>query len=206
MKKREQIRVFVSDPSSEVFKPRTFRAQAPVERKLLQLRLLATLKSIQRQRAEMQQMQQMIAAMTPLAAVPLPPQVLQARRNAAARDELLREFGAMTSAQIGDQAGSTSPNRAALAHRWKSDRRIFAVSHQGSNYFPGFQFTEEGQPIAAVADIVRILGDRLAPWELALWFTRRNGWLGGRRPVDLLQAEPASIVTAAEREAGELYF
>lgn len=183
------------------------KSPAHAEREMLQLRLLAILEYIHRQRAGMQeQLQQLIAAMMPPAAVPLPPHVLQARRNAVARNALLREFGAMTSAQVGESAGSKSPNRGALAHRWKSDGRIFAVSHQGLNYFPGFQFTDEGQPIGPIGKIIRILADKLGPWELALWFTGGNGWLGGRRPVDLLRADPATVVAAAEREAEQRVF
>jgi hypothetical protein len=180
---------------------------ARVERQMLRLKFIAILKHILRQRSQMhEQMQQLIAAMMPAATVPLPPYVLQARRNAVARDALLREFGAMTSAQVGENAGSQSPNRASLAHRWKSDRRIFAVSHQGSQYFPGFQFTNEGQPLGVIGDVLGVLGAKLAPWELALWFTRNNGWLAGRRPVDLLLEDPGSVVTAAEREAEERVF
>jgi hypothetical protein len=76
--------------------------------------------------------------------------VLQTRRNTVARDALLREFGAMTSAQIGENEGARSPNRAALAHRWKSDGRIFAVPHHGANSFPGFQFNEDSQPLEVI--------------------------------------------------------
>jgi hypothetical protein len=177
------------------------------EREMLQLRLIAILKYVYRQRIFFQgQMDRLIESMMPPSAVPLPPQVLQARRNAEARDALLREFGAMTSAQIGERAGSKSPNRAALAHRWKSDGRIFAVSHQGLNYFPGFQFTEDGQPVEIIKDVLHLLGNKLAPWELALWFTRRNGWLSGRRPVDFLRTEPEEVLLAAAREAEELVF
>jgi hypothetical protein len=178
-----------------------------VERDLLRLKLTAILKSIYTRRLAMQQqMEQLIEAMTPQATVPLPPQVLQARRNAVARDALLREFGAMTSAQIGENAGSRSPNRAALAHRWKSDGRIFAVPHQGTNYFPGFQFKEDGQPLELIAQILGILGSKREPWELALWFTANNGWLAGRRPVDLLSEEPGAVIVAAEREAENQFF
>jgi len=183
------------------------RYRLNVERQLLRVRLVAILEVVRRGRVDMQeQMNRLIASMMPASAVPLPPQVLQARRNAVARDTLLREFGALNSSEIGELAGSKSPNRAALAHRWKSDGRIFAVPHQGTNYFPGFQFSRDGQPLPAVGNVVRLLAERLSPWELALWFTGRNGWLGGRRPVDLLGSEPADVVTAAEREAEERVF
>ena len=153
-----------------------------------------------------EQMRRMIEAMTPPNPVPLPPQVLQALRNATARDEVLREFGAFTSADVGKMAGSKSPNRAALAHRWKSDGRIFSVSHNGANYFPGFQFSGEGQPFPVIADVLKIIGEVLSPWELALWFTKNNGVLGGQRAVELLGSAPERLIEAAKVEAEELVF
>jgi len=147
------------------------------------------------------EMQRMIESMIPPSAVPVPAQVLQARRNAEARDQLFREFGALKSTEIGDAAGSKSTNRAALAHRWKSDGRIFSVVHQGITYFPGFQFDSEGQPLGVIADILSALAGTRAGWEIALWFTGSNGWLGGKRPVDLLTKSPDAVVEAARREA-----
>lgn len=153
-----------------------------------------------------EQMRRMIEAMTPSNPVPLPPQVLQALRNVTARDEVLREFGAFTSAEVGKMAGSKSPNRAALAHRWKSDGRIFSVLHDGTNYFPGFQFSREGQPLPVIAEVLKILGHVLSPWELAIWFAGNNGWLGGQRAVDLLVSAPQRVIEAANHEAEELVF
>jgi hypothetical protein len=152
------------------------------------------------------EMDRLITAMLPQSAIPSPPQVLQARRNAVARDALFREFGALTSTDIGELAGTKATNRAALAHRWKADGRIFSVPHQSGNVFPGFQFSGEGQPLPAIADVIEILGDRFAAWELALWFTTPNGWLGGRRPVDLLERDPDRVSAAANHAAEALVF
>ncbi len=158
-------------------------------------------------RDEMQaEMQRMIESMVPRSAVPLPAQVLQARRNAEARHELLQEFGAFKSADIGEAAGSKASNRGALAHRWKSDGRVFSVVHNGAAYFPGFQFTPDGKPLTVVGDLLAILANIRPGWELALWFTASNGWLGGKRPVDLLVTSPEAVLDAARHEAEELVF
>lgn len=150
--------------------------------------------------------QRMIVSMIPESTVPLPAQVLQARRNAEARESLLQEFGAMTSSDIGNVAGSKASNRAALAHKWKSDRRIFSVVHGNVTYFPGFQFTSEGQPLPVISEILAILGEIRREWELALWFTGSNGWLRGARPVDLLLKAPERVIEAARHEAEERVF
>ena len=119
--------------------------------------------------------------------------------------KILHEFGALTSAQVGEWAGSKSPNRAALAHKWKSERRIFSVPHQGTNYFPGFQFNAEGQPLPVIADVIRILHE-LSSWEVAAWLSSANGYVGDRRPVELLTSDPARVIFAAEREAEGVIF
>lgn len=152
------------------------------------------------------QFQRMIEAMLPDTPVPTPPAVLQARRNAAAREELLSEFGLLSSADIASLAGSRAKNKASLANRWKQEGRIFSVSHQGLALFPAYQFDEKGQPLPVIAQILSTLGRQSRGWEFALWFTSSNGWVDGRRPVDLLESEPEEVAQAAEREAEGLFF
>ena len=138
--------------------------------------------------------------------VPTPAAVLQARRNAQARTALLREFGALRSAEVAELAGSRAGNRAALANRWRSEGRVLAVGVGDELLYPGFQFTSEGRPHAAVADALREL--RAAPgltdWQAALWFASPTGWLGGRRPVDVLAEDPEAVVEAAGREVSAI--
>jgi hypothetical protein len=138
-------------------------------------------------------------AMTPEAEVPTPAIVLQARRNAEARVSLLREFGALTAAQVAELAGSEARNTSALASRWRREGRVLGVEHHGTTYFPAFQFDEHGRPKPAVADaLVHLQVPAASSWQQALWFTTANGWLGGRRPVDVLDEQPAAVVSAAQ--------
>jgi hypothetical protein len=144
---------------------------------------------------------ELAVAMTPDAAIPTAPVVLQARRNAEARTSLLTEFGALTAAQVAELAGSEAKNTSALAGRWRREGRLIAVEHHGTLYYPGFQFDSSGKPRPVVADVLRYLGPpTVTPWQQALWFTSANGWLGGRRPVDLLDDQDEAVVAAA-REA-----
>jgi hypothetical protein len=140
-------------------------------------------------------------AMTPAVPIAPPPVVLQARRNAEARATLLSEFGALTSAQVAELAGSEAKNTSALAGRWRREGRVIAVDHHGSIYYPGFQFDAEGRPKPVIADILpHLAAPSMTPWQRALWFTTANGWLSGRRPVDVLDDEP-EVVVAAARDA-----
>jgi hypothetical protein len=117
----------------------------------------------------------------------------QARRLEAARKAFLKEFGAPEEPGTG-------------CDRLKQERRIFTVVYRDATYVPSFQFDDRGQPRPAVATVIQILGEKTSDWGLALWFTASDGWLGGRRPVDLLKDEPERVVQAAEQEAAELVF
>ena len=142
--------------------------------------------------------------MTPPIPVPTAPVVLQARRNAEARTQLMNEFGALTSAQVAELAGSEAKNTSALAGRWRREGRLIAVDHQGTTYYPGFQLDPEGRPRPVVADVLNHLSRlHTTPWQQALWFMAANGWLDGRRPVDLLDDQPGAVVSAAEAAVRE---
>jgi hypothetical protein len=140
--------------------------------------------------------------------VPTPAVVLQARRNAEARTALLGEFGALRSADVAELAGSRAANRAALANRWRAERRVVAVPVGDELLYPGFQFTPEGRPHPTVGAALAILRSQpsVSNWQATLWFVGANGWLGGRRPVDLLDEDPGAVEDAARREVEEVVF
>jgi len=124
-------------------------------------------------------------------------------RNARRRSELLRDFEPLTSAQVAELRGSTAGNRAAIASRWKSERRIFPVRYQKSELYPAFQFDEDGEPRPVIRRVLEAVGGRDG-WALALWFTAANGWLDDKRPVDLLdEAEREDEIVEAARRSFE---
>ena len=128
-------------------------------------------------------------------------EIAQLRRNAEARKAFFAEFGALTSKQVAELVGSRATNRAALANRWKAQNRIFAIEAGGQSLFPAFQFAEDGQARPVVAEVLAALGPRAKGWQTALWFTGANGWLGAKRPVDLLESAPEAVAAAARQEA-----
>lgn len=150
--------------------------------------------------------ERMIEALLPKSTILPAPSVLQARRNAAAREGLLQEFGALSSTEVADLAGSRASNKAALANRWKQEGRIFPVTHHGQTLFPAYQFDGKGQPRPVIAQVLSTLGKQSRDWELALWFLSASGWLGEKRPVDLLESNPAAVAEAARHEIDDLVF
>lgn len=148
----------------------------------------------------------LVDQLAPRTAVPGPAWLLQARRNAAARSELLQEVGALTAAEVADFAGTKVSNRRATASRWLAERRTFAVAHQGARLFPAFQFDPEThKPKSLVREVLRELPDQLVRggWQLALWWTTPTAWLDWRRPLDVMDQEPEAVIAAAARERAE---
>jgi hypothetical protein len=141
---------------------------------------------------------------------PSPAVLLQARRNAEARRDLLFEFGALTAAQLADARQASTANPSALASRWRKEGRIFGVTYRDATkraktYFPAFQFDDHLQPLDAVARVLEVFAPHpMTEWEIALWFTTPSGWLDDRRPADLLHEDPGAVVASAEHEVAAI--
>ena len=126
--------------------------------------------------------------------------LLQIRRNAAAREDALAEFGAYTSAELAAARGSRTANPHTTTSRWLHDGRVFAVDSPAGRLFPAFQFVD-GAPRPQVAAVLAALAGQLRGWEILLWFTGSSGHLDGSRPVDRLGDAPDDVVAAAVRQA-----
>lgn len=150
----------------------------------------------------------MIAALLPAERLTLGPAMLrQLERNAVAKQALTEEFGLLSSADVARCAGSAANNVAALASRWRSRGKIFAVEVDGGVRYPGFQLDHAGRPLPVVADLIAALSPVLTGWELALWFTGGSASLEGMRPVDVMTGtseDAAAVVETARAVAAEL--
>jgi hypothetical protein len=168
---------------------------------------LATLRAIRNLVVHGRTVEGLIEALMPAAiAIATPAAVLQARRNAEARNAVLEEFGALRSHQVADLAGSRASNRAALATRWRAENRVVAVPVRDELLYPGFQFTAEGRPHPAIKLALDWLRSdpHTTDWQAALWFATPTSWLGGRRPVDTLDDDSAAVGEAARREVSDV--
>jgi hypothetical protein len=160
---------------------------------------------VERVFSQQRTLEQLVEALTPQHEPPAPAALLQARRNAQARKQLLDEFGALKAVEVADLAGSTAGNRSATANRWRHEGRIFGVRYQDGVYYPGFQFADDGRPLPAIRDVLAVLIPAgLSPWEIALWFATRTSALDDRRPVDLLVDDPHAVIDAARHEVAPI--
>ena len=127
----------------------------------------------------------------------------EARRWAAARAAFLAEHESVPAPELARLTGSQSINPSARAHSWVKANRIFSVNDGTGERYPLFQL-REGQPLPQLAEILPLLKQKLTNWQIALWFTSPNAWVGGwRRPIDALTEAPDVVIEAARHEVGE---
>jgi hypothetical protein len=127
-------------------------------------------------------------------------EALQAQANAELRVRFLEDHGTYASEDLARLAGSRADNAAQHASRLKRQGRCFSVRWAGRVLYPRFQFTEDGRPYPAVAEVLRVFRGQLTEWQVAFWFVSGNGLLDDRAPVDLLGQQPAAVLEAARAE------
>ena len=77
-------------------------------------------------------------------------------------------------------------------------RDVFAFDWRGSLWVPMFQFDLRDLSIRlGTQRVLAELHTVLDAWTLAVWFVQPNGWLQGKRPMDLLDDDPDRVVRAA---------
>ena len=128
-------------------------------------------------------------------------------QNARMRNEFMREVGALTSQEVAELSQSQAKNRAAHAHRAKTENKLFAVEYQGDQRYPAFQFDPQtGKPKPIIKQMLETLNGQWSGWQLALWFVTPNGYLDDQTPMDRLDAAPEIVMEALRKEAGEVEF
>ncbi len=139
--------------------------------------------------------------------VPMPAHMMvQARMTAHARSEVLASGDWLTAAQVAELAGFSTSNLSAQPNKWKKEGQIFAIRHQGLDYFPAYGLDAEVgyRPLKAMAPVLAVFGDGKDGWGLAYWFASANSFLGGKRPQDVLLKSPDRVLAAAADEMAEV--
>lgn len=163
---------------------------------------IAPLVSAALARSEQETLETIVDALVPR--VPPPPHLLiEARMNGEARRTAFESADWLTAAQVAEIAGFKSQNPSAQPHKWKKERRIFAVRSGGSDYYPGYALDPDTdyRPIKGLKAVLEGLGEGWDDWSLAIWFASVNSFLGGKMPKDLLLPAPEQVLAAAEDEA-----
>jgi hypothetical protein len=118
------------------------------------------------------------------------------RGSRAWREHFISRYKGLSASQVADEAGNSAKNRSAMASRWTSERKIFGVRFQNQTLYPAFQF-KDGEPIPAIAQIVKEMPPSFTGWDLAFFLTSPNSYLDGKLPLELLKSEPERVVSLA---------
>ncbi len=157
------------------------------------------------QQRERETLRQLVEVLMPKA--PMPPHLLkEAAMLAQAKTVVFESADWLTAADVAQLAGLSTRNPSAQPNKWKKQRQIFAIHHGVVDYFPGYGLDPKAgfRPFKAMAQILKVFGDRKDSWGVAYWFLSANGFLGGERPQDVLATEPQRVIDAAEDEVQEI--
>lgn len=155
-----------------------------------------------RNREFMEKLSDLLVPRTP----PSPHLLREATMQARARTAVLKGGDFVTAADIAKAAGLSTLNASAQPNKWKKQGQIFAVHHNGVDYFPGYGLDAETgyRPLKALAKVIEVFDGTKDAWGLAYWFGSDNSFLGGKRPQDVLKADPTRVIAAARDEVEEL--
>lgn len=104
--------------------------------------------------------------------------------------------------QIAQRLGLPLMTLIAALDEWETEGHIFSIQHAGCSLFPAYVFqdgTEHGliPDLKAILDVLRAKKDG---WGIAFWFASSNGYIGNRRPQDVLFSEADKLLLAAMDE------
>lgn len=114
------------------------------------------------------------------------------------REALAAEFGLLTSAEAGERMGSRAVAKRNAAAAARSEGRLVALKHGRYFLYPGFQFDEQG--IRPVIAELKAVADEYG-WDeasLIAWIMSPTTYLGGKRPVDVLDDRDLVVKTARD--------
>ncbi|WP_299314972.1 hypothetical protein [uncultured Halomonas sp.] len=133
---------------------------------------------------------------------PSPRLLKEAAMLIQARKAVLESGDWLTAADVAQLAGLSTRNPSAQPNKWKKQGQIFAIHHGGIDYFPGYGLDPDAgfRPFKAMGRIIEAFAGHKDGWGMAYWFRADNGFLGGKRPQDLLASAPERVIEAARDE------
>lgn len=134
---------------------------------------------------------------------PTPPRILkEAAMLVKARKAVLESGDWLSAAELAQLAQLSTANPSAQPNKWKKGGRIFAIHHNGVDYFPAYGLDREQdfRPLKALAQVIEEFDNQKNSWGIAFWFMSVNSFLGGKRPQDLLVSHPEQVIAAAKDE------
>lgn len=114
-------------------------------------------------------------------------------------DRIDAEYGLLTAAEAGRRMGSRSTAPRNLAAAARRSGALLGMRRGHQTLYPGFQFGADGQPLPVIRPL-RELAQR-AGWSensVVQWLCAPTTYLDGRRPAELLAAQPDHVFDVAQ--------
>lgn len=134
---------------------------------------------------------------------PASPRIMkEAAMLVKARKAVLESGDWLSAVELTQLAQLSAANPSSQPNKWKKAGRIFAIHHNGVDYFPayGLDKDEDFRPLKALAQVIAVFNGNKNGWGMAFWFMSVNSFLGGKRPQDLLVSHPDQVIAAAKDE------
>ncbi len=135
--------------------------------------------------------------------IPSSPRILkEAAMLVKARKAVLESGDWLSAVELAQLAQLSTANPSAQPNKWKKGGRIFAIHHNGVDYFPAYGLDKEQdfRPLKSLSQVIEIFDGYKNGWGIAFWFMSTNSFLGGKRPQDLLASHPEQVIDAAKDE------
>jgi hypothetical protein len=158
--------------------------------------------SERRDQESLQRLAEMLVPRTP----PSPRLLREAAMLVQARKAVLESGDWLTAAEVTQLAGFSPRNPSAQPNKWKRLGLIFAISHGGIDYYPGYGLDRNAgfRPLKDLARVIEVFAGHKDGWGMAYWFRSENSFLGGKRPQDLIASEPERVIDAAKDEVQDI--
>jgi hypothetical protein len=121
----------------------------------------------------------------------------------AARQQMLKSVGTLTSEEIASALDSTSSNASQYAADQREAGKLFGVRFGREWHYPAFQFDRTQKPIKTFDEMKPLLA-ALSPdergWDRLQWFLQPHEALNGLTPLEAWRKDRASVVAAAGTE------
>nr|WP_318381478.1 hypothetical protein [uncultured Enterobacter sp.] len=134
---------------------------------------------------------------------PAPPRLIrETAMLVKARKAVLDSGDWLSAAELAQLAQLSTTNPSAQPNKWKKNGHIFAIHHNGVDYFPGYGLDRDAnfRPLKTMAQVIEVFDGHKDGWGMAFWFLSANSFLGGKRPQDLLATDPERVIAAAMDE------
>lgn len=134
---------------------------------------------------------------------PARPTILrEAKMLARAKARILNSGDWLTAQDVAELAQLSTINASSQPNKWKRAGKIFALRHEGTDYFPVYGLDQQTsyRPRASLAPVITELAQSKDGWGMAFWFGSSNSYLAGRMPKDVLAEDPELVLKAAKDE------